>query len=39
MTKQGPGAGLDPRGQELVDATYRSLGYRRPDSGGIWQHG
>jgi len=39
MTRQGPGTGLDDRGQALVDATYATLGYRRPDSGGIWQHG
>lgn len=27
MTKQGPGTLLNPRGQSLVDAAYRSLGY------------
>jgi CubicO group peptidase (beta-lactamase class C family) len=37
MTRQGAGAGLDPRGQALVDATYQALGYGRPASGGIWQ--
>lgn len=36
MTKQGPGTGLDDRGQALVDAVYAALGYTRPDSGGIW---
>jgi CubicO group peptidase (beta-lactamase class C family) len=27
MSRQGPGTLLNPRGQSLVDATYRSLGY------------
>ena len=27
MNRQGPGTLLNPRGQSLVDATYRSLGY------------
>jgi CubicO group peptidase (beta-lactamase class C family) len=27
MTKQGPGTLLNPRGQSLIDAAYRSLGY------------
>jgi CubicO group peptidase (beta-lactamase class C family) len=36
MTKQGPGLGINDRGQSLVDAAYRALGYRRPASGGSW---
>jgi CubicO group peptidase (beta-lactamase class C family) len=36
MNRLGPGTGLDPRGQALVDATYQALGYRRPASGGMW---
>jgi CubicO group peptidase (beta-lactamase class C family) len=35
MNRQGATTGLDERGQSLVDATYRALGYRQPD-GGIW---
>jgi CubicO group peptidase (beta-lactamase class C family) len=27
MNQQGPGTLLNPRGQSLVDAAYRSLGY------------
>jgi hypothetical protein len=27
MTKHGPSLGIDERGQSLVDAAYRSLGY------------
>ena len=27
MNRQGPGTLLNPRGQSLVDATYRSLGF------------
>lgn len=34
MNKQGPGTLLNPRGQSLVDATYRSLGY--VEAGGNW---
>jgi CubicO group peptidase (beta-lactamase class C family) len=37
MTRQGPGVGLNDRGQALADAAYQILGYRRPASGGIWQ--
>ena len=33
MNKMGPGAGLTERGQRLVDATYRCLGYRSNASG------
>jgi len=36
MTRQGEGVGLEPRGQALVDATYRALGYRQPENGGLW---
>lgn len=33
MNKMGPGVGLNPRGQSLVDATYLSLGFRSNQSG------
>jgi CubicO group peptidase (beta-lactamase class C family) len=33
MNKQGPGLGLNPRGQSLIDATYLSLGFRSNASG------
>ncbi|MGQ0805741.1 MAG: serine hydrolase domain-containing protein [Actinomycetota bacterium] len=36
MSKQGGGIGMNHRGQALVDQVYRTLGYRRPDGGGIW---
>jgi CubicO group peptidase (beta-lactamase class C family) len=35
MNRMGPGAGLNDRGQSLVDATYRSLGYKS-DASGAW---
>lgn len=35
MNKMGTGAGLNERGQSLVDAVYRSLGYR-PQASGAW---
>ncbi|MFI6319489.1 serine hydrolase domain-containing protein [Nonomuraea sp. NPDC050556] len=35
MNKQGAGLGINPRGQALVDATYRTLGYQQA-YGGIW---
>lgn len=35
MNRMGPGSLLNPRGQALVDATYRKLGYRSKESG-IW---
>jgi CubicO group peptidase (beta-lactamase class C family) len=35
MNKQGRGVALNERGQSLVDATYRSLGYRT-NEGGRW---
>ena len=35
MTKMGAGVLLNERGQSLVDATYRCLGYRT-DSPGCW---
>ena len=34
LDKQGPGTLLNPRGQSLVDAAYRSLGY--VEAGGNW---
>jgi hypothetical protein len=36
MNQQGGGIGMSHRGQALVDEVYRTLGYRRPDGGGIW---
>lgn len=33
MNRQGPGAGLNERGQSLIDAAYRSLGYTSNVSG------
>ncbi|HEX6349409.1 MAG TPA: serine hydrolase domain-containing protein [Candidatus Dormibacteraeota bacterium] len=33
MNKQGTGAGLNERVQSLVDATYKSLGYREGGAG------
>ncbi|MFI6810759.1 serine hydrolase domain-containing protein [Nonomuraea sp. NPDC050328] len=34
MNKQGPGLGINPRGQALVDAVYRALGHRQ--AGSLW---
>ena len=36
MNKQGGGLGMNARGQALVDAVYRTLGYRQPARGGMW---
>jgi CubicO group peptidase (beta-lactamase class C family) len=36
MNRQGIGLGVNERGQSLVDAAYRALGYRRVDDGGPW---
>jgi CubicO group peptidase (beta-lactamase class C family) len=36
MNRQGMSTGLDTRGQSLVDAMYRTLGYNRPVRGGSW---
>jgi len=36
MNRQGTSVCLDQRGQSLVDATYRALGYRRSSRGGSW---
>jgi CubicO group peptidase (beta-lactamase class C family) len=36
MNKQGPGVGLNPRGQALVDAVYRCLGCTS-DRSGSWR--
>jgi len=36
MNRQGMTVGLDARGQALVDATYRALGYEGPARGGSW---
>ncbi len=36
MNKMGPGTSLNDRGQSLVDATYRSLGYSS-DVSGAWK--
>ena len=35
MNRMGAGILLNPRGQSLVDATYRCLGYRT-DAPGVW---
>lgn len=35
MNKMGQGILLNDRGQSLVDATYRALGYRT-NAGGVW---
>jgi CubicO group peptidase (beta-lactamase class C family) len=35
MNRQGPGLALNERGQSLVDAVYRALGYRQT-GGGTW---
>lgn len=37
MNKQGQGLGVNERGHALVDAVYRTLGYTRPERGGIWR--
>jgi CubicO group peptidase (beta-lactamase class C family) len=37
MNKQGQGLGVNERGQALIDAVYRTLGYTRPGRGGIWR--
>ena len=37
MNKQGQGLGVNERGQALIDAVYRTLGYTRPARGGIWR--
>lgn len=37
MNRMGLGILLNDRGQSLVDATYRSLGYRT-NAGGAWTH-
>jgi CubicO group peptidase (beta-lactamase class C family) len=36
MNKMGPGILLTNRGQSLVDATYRSLGYQS-NASGVWR--
>ncbi len=36
MNRMGSGLGLNDRGQSLIDATYRALGYRQL-GGGVWQ--
>jgi len=35
MTAMGSGVGINERGQSLVDAVYRSLGYAGTE-GGRW---
>jgi CubicO group peptidase (beta-lactamase class C family) len=35
MNRMGAGAGLNPRGQNLVDAVYQSLGYTS-NASGVW---
>jgi CubicO group peptidase (beta-lactamase class C family) len=36
MNRQGTGLGVNERGQSLVDAVYRALGYRRIGADGPW---
>jgi CubicO group peptidase (beta-lactamase class C family) len=36
MNRMGGGVGMEDRGQALVDAVYRVLGYRRGRRGGMW---
>jgi CubicO group peptidase (beta-lactamase class C family) len=36
MNQQGSGLGVNERGQSLVDAVYRALGYQRVGDGGVW---
>ncbi|MET0235954.1 MAG: serine hydrolase domain-containing protein [Kibdelosporangium sp.] len=36
MNQQGGGIGINERGQSLVDATYRALGYHQITEGGTW---
>lgn len=36
MNRQAMSTGLDERGQSLIDAVYRALGYRRAARGGSW---
>jgi CubicO group peptidase (beta-lactamase class C family) len=36
MNRQGIGLGINARGQSLVDAVYRALGYRRAGVDGPW---
>ena len=36
MNRQGAGILLNDRGQSLVDAVYRALGYRT-DTPGVWR--
>ena len=36
MNQQGTGTGVNERGQSLIDAVYRALGYSRIGDGGAW---
>jgi CubicO group peptidase (beta-lactamase class C family) len=36
MNRQAMSTGLDQRGQSLIDAVYRQLGYERSTRGGSW---
>jgi CubicO group peptidase (beta-lactamase class C family) len=36
MNQQGTGIGVNERGQSLVDAVYRALGYQQVRTGGSW---
>ncbi len=36
MSRQGTGLGVNARGQSLIDAVYRALGYGRVGAGGPW---
>ncbi len=37
MNKQGQGLGVNERGHALIGAVYRTLGYTRPERGGVWR--
>jgi hypothetical protein len=39
MNRQGSGLGINERGQSLVDAAYRALGYSRIGADGPWYVG
>jgi CubicO group peptidase (beta-lactamase class C family) len=36
MNRQGSTTGLDDRGQSLINAGYRALGYKQPSGEGLW---
>ena len=36
MNERAGALGMNERGQALAGTVFRTLGYRRPDRGGIW---